>query len=415
MSERVVIIGGGVAGLACAQTLQEHNREYIVLEASDRPGGRVQTDVVDGYRLDHGFQVLQTGYPELTPFLDLEDLRLQSFPSGVLVRYNNTFNTFADPRKYPINIGSTIKAPFGSLMDTFRLLKLVRRITSRSFEELFEEQEEPAIDYLQRLGFSERFINTFFLPFFAGACLERKLTASSRVMNYLIRVFAGGDATLPEFGMAEIPQQLITALPPAAIRCNSRVVRISGSTVTLESGELLEASKIVVATEECSAAQLVKSNKVRKSIGETCLYFSTDWIPPHQNPFLILNGDEPGPINNVAFPSLISSRYAPAGRTLVAAIVLDTEMREGDDLERSVRNQCKNWYGNVVDTWEHIRSYHIEHALPEQTPPTHSPYKKPEQSNSHLQICGEYQRIPGLQWSLISGRLAAQNIVQDRR
>ncbi len=328
MSERVVIIGAGVAGLACARMLQDHNRECVVVEASERPGGRVQTDVVDGYRLDHGFQVLQTGYPELTAFLDLDALRLRSFPSGVSVRYNNTFNTFADPRKYPVNIGSTIKAPFGTLIDTFRLLKLVRRVTSLAFEELFEEQEEPAIDYLQRLGFSERFINNFFLPFFAGACLERKLTASSRVLNYLIRVFAGGDAMLPELGMGEIPQQLVATLPPEIIRCNSRVVKIIGSTVTLESGEVLEASKIVVATDERSAAQLVKSTKMRKSIGETCLYFSTEWIPPHQNPFLILNGDEPGPINNLAFPSLISSRYAPAGRTLVAAIVLDAEIRK---------------------------------------------------------------------------------------
>lgn len=59
-SERVPIVVGGVSGLTCARALVDARRPVLVLDASDRAGGRVKTDVVEGSRLDRGFQVLLT-------------------------------------------------------------------------------------------------------------------------------------------------------------------------------------------------------------------------------------------------------------------------------------------------------------------------------------------------------------------
>ena len=53
----VLIVGAGLAGLACAQCLEDEGVACRILEASDGAGGRVRTDVVDGFRLDRGFQV----------------------------------------------------------------------------------------------------------------------------------------------------------------------------------------------------------------------------------------------------------------------------------------------------------------------------------------------------------------------
>lgn len=49
-----IIVGAGLAGLGCALTLQAAGRRVLVLEASDRAGGRLRTDPLDGFLLDHG-------------------------------------------------------------------------------------------------------------------------------------------------------------------------------------------------------------------------------------------------------------------------------------------------------------------------------------------------------------------------
>ncbi|MSY97025.1 MAG: FAD-dependent oxidoreductase, partial [Actinobacteria bacterium] len=65
MSKSVVVVGAGLAGLTCAIYLQRSGIEVTVLEASDRVGGRVKTDSVNGYLFDHGFQVINPNYSEI--------------------------------------------------------------------------------------------------------------------------------------------------------------------------------------------------------------------------------------------------------------------------------------------------------------------------------------------------------------
>jgi phytoene dehydrogenase-like protein len=60
----VVVVGAGLAGLSCARHMMNRSVSLIILEADDRIGGRLKTDVLDGFLLNHGFQVLQTAYPE---------------------------------------------------------------------------------------------------------------------------------------------------------------------------------------------------------------------------------------------------------------------------------------------------------------------------------------------------------------
>ncbi|MBV9669524.1 MAG: FAD-dependent oxidoreductase, partial [Acidobacteriales bacterium] len=98
---RTVVIGAGLAGLACARELEKNGREVLVLEASDGPGGRVRTDVIDGFRLDRGFQVLLTAYPECRRALDYDALDLRAFKPGARVWYNRRFHRLVDPLRHP--------------------------------------------------------------------------------------------------------------------------------------------------------------------------------------------------------------------------------------------------------------------------------------------------------------------------
>ncbi len=226
------------------------------------------------------------------------------------------------------------------------------------------------------------------------------------------RVFATGDATLPSKGMEEIPRQIADSLGPDKIQFQSKAIKVSDGSVTLEDGRIILGKQIVVATPEPVLQDLLDIKTVNRSVGESCLYYSTDWVPPFKEPFLLLNGDGYGPVNNIAFPSMIAKEYAPAGKTLIAVVVVDDQFIKRTDLEGEVRSQCREWFGDIVNKWEHLRTYQIEHALPDQSPPTQNPYLLPKPISENIRICGEYQSLPGLQWALMSGHMTGKNITK---
>jgi len=179
----------------------------------------------------------------------------------------------------------------------------------------------------------------------------------------------------------------------------------------LSDGEELHARHIVLATDGPSVKQLIPDSCVRSSVTETCIYFSADWTPPFKNPFLVLNGETDGPINNIAFPSMVSSQYAPPGKTLIAVVILGKEWQKKSDLFDLVHTQCVEWFGERVKDWLHLKTYRIAHALPDQSLPVPSPYKIPDSKKENIIICGEQKGIPGLLWAMMSGRLAAEKII----
>lgn len=412
MQYDAVVIGAGMAGLACARVLEEHRLSYLLLDSNDQVGGRIRTEIVDGFTLDRGFQVLQTGYPDMNSYLNLKDLHLQKFPAGVAVRFKNRFHIVADPRHHPKHLISTVASPIGSLRDRIALLKLANQARQGAFADLFDKPEDAAMVFLQSCGFSERFIKSFFVPFLAGACLDKDINVSSRVLMYLLRIFANGDATLPAKGMGQIPQQMARSLASDAIQLKSTVVQIDDNVVKLEDGRTISGKQIVVATSQPVAENLLQIESSCRSVAESCLYYAADWKPPFKEPFLLLNGESFGPVNNIAFPSLVAKDYAPAGKTLIAVVVVDDHYIQKSDLENEVRNQCRQWFGDVVSEWQHLQTRVIEHALPDQAPPTSNPYLLPEPFSATIRVCGEYQSLPGLQWALMSGRMAGEELVK---
>jgi phytoene dehydrogenase-like protein len=406
----VIVVGAGLAGLSCARRLQTEGFDFLVLEASDRVGGRVKTDVVKGFILNHGFQVLQTAYPEAQRLLDYSSLDLRAFAPGALFRIGGRFHAVADPRRAPRHLLSTVLAPIGTPADRLRMAGLYRRLTRGGPEEIFKGPDIPTPDFLRGEGFSELMIERFFMPFFSGVCLDPDIQVSSRAFRYLFRMFAMGDVSIPALGMEAIPRQIGSSIEPGRFRFGSKVQTVREGGVTLETGEELSCRKVVLAVEAHEVERLLGLPPRTVSRGESCLYFSAA-EPPLREPFLVVNAEGRGPINNLCVPSQVAPTYAPKGRSLVSVTVIGEQTKSKEELEHAVRDQLGEWYGRSVRRWDLLRIYSIRHALPDQPAPAPNPAVAAGELRPGIFVCGEYGCLPSIQWALLSGRLAAEAIL----
>jgi phytoene dehydrogenase-like protein len=404
----VVIVGAGLAGLACARTLTRAGREVRVLEASDGVGGRVRTDLVDGYRLDRGFQILLAAYPEVQRVLDLDALDLRAFAPGAVVRAGDRSWTVADPRREPSTIFDTVRAPIGSPIDKARLLALVRTATKGTVPELLRTPDSSTREYLASRGFSSTMIERFWRPLFAGIQLDPDLDVSARRFLLILRMLATGDAVVPARGMGAIPEQLAAALPEGTVELGVRVDALHGTTVRTVDGANIEAEAVVVATDGPAAARLLDLPDPG-SRAAACVWFSAPAPPAGIGRHIALDGGV-GPARNVAVLSEVASTYAPPGRALIAAAVPGTT--GGSDLAQTVRGQLAGWFGPDVHAWELLRVDRIEHGHPDQRAPLHA--RRSVALGDGRFVCGDHRDTASIQGALFSGRRTAEAILAAR-
>ena len=320
-NDSVIIVGAGIAGLSCARRLHRAGIPFQIIEGSDRIGGRVKTDQIDGFLLDHGFQVLQDAYPEARRQLNYEALDLRPFAPGVIIRADGQFHRLADPRRMPQYVKETLRAPIGTFSDRLRLVRLSRRVNRGSLADIFQQPDMPTMDFLRAVGFSKTMLERFFRPFFSGVCLDPHIHVSSNFFQFVFRMFVQGDATLPAKGMAAIPKQLAAGFPDGAVRTGARVASVGKGQVRLESGEDLKARAVVLATDGPETVRLLGTGETITSRPANCVYYSAN-RPPVKEPFLVLNADGRGPVHSLSVPSRVAPTYAPAGQALVSVVVL---------------------------------------------------------------------------------------------
>ncbi len=410
----VIVIGGGLAGLAAARTLQTAGVSPLLLEASTELGGRVATDEVDGFLLDRGFQVLLDSYPEARRQLDLEALDLRRFQPGALIRRDGGFGRVADPWRDPVaGVRSLISGAFSPL-DALRMLRLRSEAILTLEGDPVERGDETAARSLRRLGFSDRAVERFFRPFFAGVLLDPQLGAPRHWFEFLFGMFATGHATLPRDGMRALPRQLAAALPPTSIRTNARVRALKNGRVELATGEVLEADAIILATDARNAPVLLPNARSTQWFGCVTLYYAAPESPTRA-PLLVLNGeDRRGPVNHVCVPSDVSASYAPPGAALVSATVVGSGHDDDGVLDRDARNQLASWFGTrQVNAWRLLRVTRVPFSLPRSVP-------RPDQVAEAIRLgpqlygCGDYLETPSINGALRSGRRAAEALLADR-
>jgi phytoene dehydrogenase-like protein len=402
----VVIVGAGLAGLSAAREIQRHGLSVIVLESSDAVGGRVRTDIVDGFQLDRGFQVMLTAYPELQSQVDMRALDLRPFDPGALVWRNGKGHAVSDPFRKPQTLATTALAPIGSVLDKARIVLLRTRVMRRKPAALLGGQDVSTDVALRAFGFSTKIINRFFRPLFGGIQLDPHLATSRRMFDVIFRSLSEGQSVLPSRGMHALPLQMASRLSVGTVHLNTSVTSVDGTKVTLASGENISARAVVVATDGPTASSLlgipiVESRKVG------CVYFSAD-TPPTKEKYVVLDGTGNGPVLNVAVISNVAPSYAPADKHLIVAAL--PGVTDGD-LEALSRKQLRSWWGPQVDDWKHLRTYVINHGGPVQKPPF-SPKQRVNLGNG-LFVCGDHRDTGSIQGAMFSGRRCGEAVVQS--
>jgi phytoene dehydrogenase-like protein len=397
----VVVVGGGLAGLSCALHLAQRGLQPTVLEASDGVGGRVRTDVVDGFRLDRGFQVYLTAYREGRRVLDLDALDLRHFEPGALVWAEGAFHRVTDPLRRPGGAWSSFRAPVGTAADKLRIARLASRLRDGDPARFLEQGGgRTAADVLADAGLSGDIVERLVRPLFAGISLDRDLGAPAGMFEFVWGALAGGNAAVPASGMQAIPDQLAARLPEGSVRLAAPVARVDAGGVVLSDGERIAARAVVIATQGPEASRLTGlPDPGSRSV--TGVWFAAD-EPPLRGPYIALDS-QMAPATNLAVMSEVAPTYAPSGRALVAVQAL------GNDAEvaASVRNRMRELFGGPVDGWEMIATQRIAHGHP-----ARYGVGDPRIGRARY-VAGDHRHSPSIEGALRSGRAAADAVAGD--
>ncbi|MEQ9439544.1 MAG: NAD(P)/FAD-dependent oxidoreductase [Cyclobacteriaceae bacterium] len=407
----VIVIGAGLSGLIATLTLQEQHRTVKLLEATDRPGGRIKTDPVDGFLLDRGFQVLLTEYPEAQRYLDYEALQLRSFIPGALILAENGKQEITDPSRVPTAAFKTLFANVVSINDKLRILKVKNRLKGQTIDEIFTQPEKSTLAVIQEYGFSERMLRNFFQPFMGGVFLENGLTTSRREFDFVFKMFSEGDTAVPALGMEEIPKQLAARLKPNTVLTNQKVKAIEGQTVTTTDGATFTASQILIATEPNALLNTLTNISAKPHHSTVNVYLTAD-TSPIPKPILALNTNANQLVNNVVVMNEVSSVYAPEGKYLISVSVNGQRTESDEELTEKVKAELKPWFGKQTHAWQHLKTYRIDYALPNQDSVTHNLTKDHCVVREGLYVTGDYLLNGSINAAMRAGRQAAEILLQ---
>lgn len=432
-----IVVGAGLAGLTAAKSLIDAGLDVVVLEADERPGGRLKTDRVGGFLLDHGFQVYLTGYQKAKEVLDLGGLKLKSFHPGAMVRIGNAWHTVKDPIRSPWNrmlfdAIRTLQAPVATWNDLWTLQRYRQSLMRLPVEEVLKSRGKSTLERLREVGFSERIIDRFFRPFLGGIFLDSSLNIDSARMEYVFREMGLSTAALPAGGIQAIPEQICSSWKPGVLRLNSTVGEITDTGVKLSDGTQVKGIQVIIATEASGAKRLLGD---RLPIPEklawnatTCLYFAIDRSSaPTREPILWLNGNLADPlregqvesdffaINHVAFPSLVQASYAPRGQVLASVNINRTIPIDADALVAKVRSELEHWFGWTVTSWRHLRTYVVPYAFINPSEPLWTRELRGDMpGNGRIVTCGDYMQTSSIEGAIQSGLLAAKECLISR-
>lgn len=404
---KIHIIGAGVSGLVAAKVLEDNGYSPVIIEATERVGGRVKTDVVNGFQLDHGFQVLLTAYPAAQKYLDFGALQLQKFLPGASIFKNGNQLIIGDPLKDFSLLFSTLFSGIGNFSDKLKILKLNNKLKRKNVSAIFAEKEQTTLSYLRELGFSDEIINDFFKPFFSGIFLETKLETSSRMFEFVYKMFGEGYAALPKAGIEAIPKQLLQNLKSTAVQYNTKVISIKDGEIELDDQTTLNSDFTIITSNISNLCSGAENSIVEWKSCEN-LYFETE-ARVIDKQLIGLISEKGALINNIYYPTCLETEQVPQ-KELLSVTVIDKQGLSDEALIEAVKKELNAYCG--IEACTFIKHYTIPMALPKldnlkyELPPAET------RLSSHIFLAGDTQLNASLNAAMISGERAALGVLE---
>ncbi|MGW6564888.1 NAD(P)/FAD-dependent oxidoreductase [Streptomyces sp. NPDC054975] len=394
-----VVVGAGLAGLACALDLCRAGQRVALLEASDGVGGRMRTDRRDGLLLDRGFQVFNTSYPQVRRRFNLRNLRLRPFTPGVIAHTPSGPVRFTDPTR-SLRLGSTL-----SPRDLAALAVLSARDGVLPAYALRRRADRSTAQALRRAGLSDAAIAHVLRPFLSGVFLEDRLETSARFFHLVWRSMIRGTLCLPADGIGAVPLRLADALPDGVLRLGTPVAEVNDDGVLLSDGTDVQAPAVVVATDAATAGRLLPGLPVPEGRTVTT-YYHVAGSTPLSEPTLMV--DSTGAVLNTCVLTEVAPTYAPAGTALVSTSVLGGDRPGRAD---TVLRRLAELYGTDTSAWRQLAVYTVEGALPAMRPPW--PLSRTTRFGPRRYVCGDHRATGSVQGALASGTRAAREVLTD--
>jgi hypothetical protein len=376
-----IVVGAGLAGLTTARKLQSYGKSVLVLEASDRVGGRVKSDYRDGFIFDHGFQVINPRYPEVAQSKVIKSLDFKYISGSIRL---------ADiDKKVGYNLG-TFSSDIGNV---FEKLKLTTFILN------------PKVGLDKNFGFYTadfpKLYEKVLSPFLSGVFLTDPREISAPVAQQILRSFVKSLPGVPVNGVSAFSEKL--AEPLSHLKTSIAVEKISGNQVFTNQGTF-SARYIVIACDPTAANKLIGTRESIKMLSSTTMYFGcTDNLSNAKN--LVISARST--LVNSIVMSQVSSKYAPPGVNLISATSLSPLS------EQEFRSElARLWQVNTAK-WDSLARYEIKESLP-----FHGSSKamvSDVQISDNLFVVGDHRSMPSQQGAMKSGSDAAKLINQLMR
>jgi len=408
LETQVIIVGAGITGIRVAQVLQSAGIDYLLLDAETVPGGRIKTNFTNGYTLDHGFQIINTAYPEFDNCgINLQELNLKPYASGAKLFFNGKPNTLADPFREKNALFSSLFSPHAGIKDLWLTYKLRRRLSNTALQSLFDQNTQITADFLKDFGFSQTFIQRFFKPFYSGIFLERELQTPAAMFAFVFSMFDRGYAALPQGGMCALPAMMCSKLPAEKVLLGHKVLQIETGAVVTDSHLRINAPFILLATGTSVMNETGRSNW-NGNHSASVLYYGID-TDLGLGRYIGLNAGGDGKVNLISIPSNVQASYAPEGKKLLS-VSLWPGLTATEQNAHAMLKEVEKMVGQSING-EFLGCFNIPAALPKLDMLQYEPQiGHPAEG---IWCGGDFSAYPSLNAALRAGTLLAERVLQS--